>query len=63
MADVLDLDQTEEFEVDDDGDRKNLNLCSQNKSGSLVLRIAWVKIYPSFLFCLFFVVSAWLGEP
>lgn len=30
MADVLDLDQTEEFEVDDDGDRKNLNYCSQN---------------------------------
>lgn len=25
MADVLDLDQTEEFEVDDDGDRKSLN--------------------------------------
>jgi len=23
MADVLDLDQTEEFEVDDDGDRKS----------------------------------------
>jgi hypothetical protein len=40
MADVLDLDQTEEFEVDDDGDRKILIYCPRKHSERFFLLIA-----------------------